>query len=169
MYTAKHIPGPMMASCRRALAGLGIALVLATLAAAGPAAASPPGTSPLYDVGTVDRYLACPGSNSFAGYAVSGFATANATVTEAGTTVDVSAAVRHASPNVAYPIWVFELDASGNCLGVPQAGTLTTNAAGFGAGTGSTLVDPGTTQVQVVLNPGPACLCANFETPPIAV
>jgi hypothetical protein len=166
--TAEHIPEPIVGSCRRALAGLGIALVLIMLAA-GPVAASPPGTSSLYDVGTVDRYLACPGSTSFAGYPVSGMATANARVTEAGTTVDVSAVVRHATPNVAYPIWVFELDASGNCLGVPQAGTLTTNGAGFGVGTGSTLVDLGTTQVQVVLNPGPGCLCTNFETPPIAI
>jgi hypothetical protein len=154
---------------RRAVVGLSIVLVVALLPATGPAAASPPGTSRLYNVGTVDRYLACPGSTSFVGYPVSGFAAATATVTEAGTTVDVAAVVRHATPNVAYPIWVFELDASGNCLGIPQAGTLTTNAAGFGVGTGSTLVDLGTTQVQVVLNPGPGCLCANFETPPIAL
>jgi len=169
MDIARHIPEPIVGSCRRALACLGIALALGTAAAAGPAAASPPGTSPLYNVGTFDRYLACPGSTSFGGSAVSGFAAASATRTEAGTSVDVSAAVRHATPNVAYPIWVFELNASGDCLGVPQAGTVTTNAAGSGAGTGSTLVDPGTTQVMVVLNPGPACLCANFETAPIAI
>jgi hypothetical protein len=168
-YAAKHLPEPISGSCRRALAGLGIALVLAMLVAAGPAAASPPGTSSLYDVGTVDSYLACPGSTSFAGYGVSGYASANATRTEAGTAVSVSATVRHATPNVAYPIWVFELDGSGNCLGVPQAGTLTTNAAGSGTGTGATLVDSGTTKVQVVVNPGPGCLCTNFETAPIAL
>ena len=86
----------------------------------------------------------------------------------AGTDVNVAVAVRKATPNVDYPIWVFELNASGNCLDIPLAGTLTTDAAGRGFGTGTVSVAAGTTQVQVVLNPG-VCVCANFETSPIPI
>jgi hypothetical protein len=151
----------------RAVFGLGVVLVLAALAASSPASASPPGTVPLYYVGTVDRFLVCPGSTSFAGDPVSGFASASASAS--GGTVNVAAVVRHATPNVDYPIYVFELDASGGCLDIELAGTFTTNGSGFGFGSGSATLVAGATQVQVALNPGEGCLCANFETAPIPI